>query len=60
MFGTAVVTAAFSVSAFPPNPVRYPSSPVREGMVNTVRDVPMATSGTNLYMAWVNNDTYHV
>jgi hypothetical protein len=47
LVGTEVVTVTNSVSA----------TPSRGGMVHPLIEVPMATSGTNLYMAWVNNDT---
>jgi hypothetical protein len=46
-----LVTTAIAV---PANPA-YSTWGVR--MPNAERNVPMATSGTNLYMAWVNNDT---
>ena len=53
--GTAVMTAAISVGAYPSSPVtrtHFPTGPVR--------DVPKATSGNNtVYMAWPNNYAGH-
>jgi hypothetical protein len=47
LVGAEVVTVTNSVSA----------TPSRGGMVHPLIEVPMATSGNNVYMAWVNNDT---
>jgi hypothetical protein len=47
-----VVLLVTTAIAAPANPVY---SAVR--MPNVVKEVPMATSGSNLYMAWVNDDT---
>jgi hypothetical protein len=54
MLSAAIVTAAISVSAFPAGRA-YPRGPAR----SPILEVPMATSGNNVFMAWTNNDTGH-
>jgi hypothetical protein len=56
LLGTAAVTAATSVSAYPLGPTRaYPTGPLHSAIL----EAPIATSGNNVFMAWANNDTGH-